>query len=285
MSWLKNVIKRFYPLPVSLARREIADLKCKLADLKQELEQSKRKIDQGVLDSRDEILRNIWFCSRTSKESVWAHVFNNTVANSSWLVRKSFSPGRWGVGYAYLYVLYRVLNEVHPRHILDLGLGQTSRMIAQYAAAHPDVEHVVVESSSEWIAFFQRDFQLPSNSRVIQADYAIEDYLGKCAVRVFKDLEKKLEGGRFDLVSIDAPIGGDMKCLSRVDLHRIAPKALADEFVVLMDDTERKPEMDSMIELHRILLEAGISCSYATYDGMKECMVLASDSLKYLLTL
>ena len=256
MSWLKNVIKRFYPLPVSLARREIADLKCKLADLKQELEQSKRKIDQGVLDSRDEILRNIWFCSRTSKESVWAHVFNNTVANSSWLVRKSFSPGRWGVGYAYLYVLYRVLNEVHPRHILDLGLG-----------------------------FFQRDFQLPSNSRVIQADYAIEDYLGKCAVRVFKDLEKKLEGGRFDLVSIDAPIGGDMKCLSRVDLHRIAPKALADEFVVLMDDTERKPEMDSMIELHRILIEAGISCSYATYDGMKDCMVLASDSLKYLLTL
>ena len=102
---------------------------------------------------------------------------------------------------------------------------------------------------------------------------------------IHKDLEKKLEGGRFDLVSIDAPIGGDMKCLSRVDLHRIAPKALADEFVVLMDDTERKPEMDSMIELHRILLEAGISCSYATYDGMKECMVLASDSLKYLLTL
>lgn len=285
MSWLKNKVKRFYPLPASLMQRKIADLKCELADLKRELAQTRRELGQEVLGSRDEILRNIWFCSRISKESVWAHVFNNTVADSNWLVRKSFSPGRWGVGYAYLYVLYRVLNEVHPRHILDLGLGQTSRMIAQYAAAYPDVEHIVVESSAEWIAFFQRDFQLPSNSHVIQADYAIEDYKGKCEVRVFKDFAEKLGGYRFDLVSIDAPIGGDMKCLSRVDLNKIVPSALADEFVVLMDDTERKPERDSVIELHRFLQESGIPCSYATYDGMKDCMVLASDSLKYLLTM
>ena len=53
---------------------------------------------------------------------------------------KSFSPGRWAVGYPYLYVLYRALDEVQTAADPRTGPGQSTRMIAQYAAAHEDVD-------------------------------------------------------------------------------------------------------------------------------------------------
>ena len=83
--------------------------------------------------------------ARHASEAVWAQIFNNTISESLWLKDKTFSPGRWAVGYPYLYVMYRVLNETRPKRILELGLGQSTRMIAQYAAAFQDVEHIVVE--------------------------------------------------------------------------------------------------------------------------------------------
>ena len=73
--------------------------------------------------------------ARHASEAVWAQIFNNTISESLWLKDKTFSPGRWAVGYPYLYVMYRVLNETRPKRILELGLGQSTRMIAQYAAA------------------------------------------------------------------------------------------------------------------------------------------------------
>ena len=79
--------------------------------------------------------------------------------NLQYLPCGMLSAGRWAVGYQYLYVMYRVLNEIHPRRILELGLGQSTRMLGQYAAAHENVSHFVVEHDPEWIDFFQRDFR------------------------------------------------------------------------------------------------------------------------------
>ena len=110
---------------------------------------------------------------RLSAEIVWAEVFNNTIRHSEWMQHINFSPGRWAVGYPFLYVLYRVLNEARPKRILDLGLGQSSRMIAQYAAASENIEHIIVEHDPEWINFFQNDFSLSANSRIVQRFLAV----------------------------------------------------------------------------------------------------------------
>ena len=93
---------------------------------------------------------------RNSAEAVWAEIFNNTVTNSEWLKDKTFSPGRWAVGYPYLYVMYRVLDVVRPKAILELGLGQSTKMIAQYSMANTDVKHYVVERDLNWVAFFSK---------------------------------------------------------------------------------------------------------------------------------
>ena len=135
--------------------------------------------------------------------------------------------------------MYRVLNEIRPQRILELGLGQSTRMIAQYAAAHPEAEHAVVEHDPEWIAFFKNDFTLPENSQIVQLDREMVPYEGAEAVRVFKDFAQTFAGRKFDFIAIDAPLGGDMKEYSRIDVLRMLPDILSENFVIMIDDCNR----------------------------------------------
>ncbi len=45
---------------------------------------------------------------KVSSKTMWAEIYNDTTEGSDWLTDTSFSPGRWAVGYQYLYVLYRI---------------------------------------------------------------------------------------------------------------------------------------------------------------------------------
>ena len=123
-----------------------------------------------LADTAEKARRQAADSARHASEAVWAQIFNNTISESLWLKDKTFSPGRWAVGYPYLYVMYRVLNETRPKRILELGLGQSTRMIAQYAAAFQDVEHIVVEHDPEWVEFFCNDFPLPKNTKVVMLE-------------------------------------------------------------------------------------------------------------------
>ncbi|MDR0649034.1 MAG: hypothetical protein LBF92_06835, partial [Synergistaceae bacterium] len=104
------------------------------------------------------------------EEILWAQIFHDTIAGSKWLIDKSFSPGRWAVGYEFLYVLYRVLNSVRPKKILELGLGQTTNMLSQYVSAHEDVRHLIVEHDTEWIDFFRKEHDISERTKIIQMD-------------------------------------------------------------------------------------------------------------------
>lgn len=114
-----------------------------------------------------------------ARENEWAAIFNNTIYNSSWLKDRSFSPGRWAVGYQFLYVMYRILNEVKPKSILELGLGQSTRMIAQYVRASSDVNHYVVEHDPGWIEFFSNNFAVPESTTIVQLPWDFRPYNGR----------------------------------------------------------------------------------------------------------
>ena len=150
-------------------------------------ENSQYKDQLAIVEDKVRMLQgDVNRCKGYASEAVWSAIFNNVISGSRWLQNTSFSAGRWAVGYQYLYVMYRVLNEIHPKRILELGLGQSMRMLGQYAAVHEKVSHFVVEHDPEWIDFFQRDFQLSARSRIIQLERKMEPYKEASAVRVFK---------------------------------------------------------------------------------------------------
>jgi len=219
--------------------------------------------------------------SRKADECLWGMIFNSTVMDSSWLSGVAFSPGRWAVGYSYLYVAYRILEEMRPKRILDIGMGQSTRMFARYVATHEDAELVVVEGNASWIDFFGPTIPATSRMRIVKLDYAFEDHGPATGVRVFAGFEQALKGEKFDMVSVDAPFGGDMTYYSRVDVLKLIPSGMAKRFAIMFDDTERGPEINTVCEIRQRLSDAGVRTAYGEYGGTSTCSVICSEDNAY----
>lgn len=222
---------------------------------------------------------------RYASEAVWAEVFNNAISGSAWLKNTAFSPGRWAVGYPALYVMYRVLNEARPKRILELGLGQSTRMIAQYAAAHKDVEHIVVEHDADWIAFFKNDFALSEHTKIVRLDLEMVPYKDAEAVRTFKNFKETFAGQKFDFIFIDAPIGGDMTQYARIDTLFLLPECLGEDFVIMLDDAERNGEIQTIGKMRKQLEVAGVPYKCGRYSGKKDCVLLCTERISFLTTM
>ena len=212
------------------------------------------------------------------QEAVWASIFNNTISGSTWLLDKSFSPGRWAVTYGYLYVMYRYLDERKPKRVLDLGLGQSSKLLGQYAASHEDVMHFVVEHDPEWIAFCENNFRFSDRSSVVRLDLDLVPFKGVQGVRVFHGFQDTFAGQKFDLISVDAPLGSDMKHYSRTDILNLLPACLSEDFIIMIDDTQRSGEKHTIRELLSILDGSGIPWRLGTYEAAREFTVICSRS-------
>lgn len=240
------------------------------------------KEQQNVIKRDTQAARlHAWQGQRNADEIIWAEIFNNVISDSSWLTNKSFSAGRWAVGYQYLYVVYRILNEVRPKNLLELGLGQSTRLLGQYAASDAEVQHIVVEHDPAWIQFFQQDFHLPSNSTIVQLEREYRAFREDGHVLVFKNFRETFKGHKFDFISIDAPLGGEAVIYARVDILDLLPDVLADSFIIIVDDFNRQGEKNTVTVLEEILQENGILYAKGVYAGKKDCVVICSEDLKF----
>lgn len=189
------------------------------------------------------------------------------------------------MGYQYLYVMYRILNEIKPKKILELGLGQSTRMIGSYARAHNDIEHIIVEHDEKWIDFFQQDFSLSSNSEILLLDREFISFKDAEKVRVFKGFAEKLTNKQFDFISIDAPLGGDMKQYARIDVLQMLPGILSDDFIIMIDDTERSGEKNTVLLIEQCLQTSKIPYKKGVYSGAKDCTLICAEKLGFLTTM
>lgn len=260
--------------------QQIRNLEKQLESLCKENNAYKLRLS-NIEDKIQKVQANVRRSERHASEAVWAEIFNNVISDSSWLKNTAFSAGRWAVGYQYLYVMYRILNEIHPQHILELGLGQSTRMIGQYVSSQADAEHFVVEHDPEWIVFFSRDFALNERSKIIKLDREMIHFKEAKTVRIFKGFEEQFGGKKFDFISIDAPLGGDMKEYSRIDVLKLLPGCLADSFIIMIDDTERSGETNTVNAMIEQLEQSGIAFAVGRYSGDKDCTVICSENLKF----
>lgn len=245
------------------------------------IKQNYNDILEAVNSSKDisREIRNI------NKEILWAETFNNTISDSSWLKDKSFSPGRWAVGYQYLYAVYRILNTVKPKKILELGLGQSTKLLSQYAKANKEVKHTVVEHDQEWIDFYKRENELAENTEILKLEREYRKYKNDDKVLAFKEFKENLQGQKFDFISIDAPLGANAKIYARVDVLEILPECLEEDFVIVIDDYNRKGEKNTVNEIENILKEYKIKWNKGYYYGLKHSIVICSSNLKFICSL
>jgi len=211
-----------------------------------------------------------------------AMIFNNSITDCEWLKYKNFSPGYWACDYACLYTIFRVLNDMYPKSILEFGLGQSSKLIHQYANYYNDVKAITCEHDVEWIQFIKNQMNYKLN--ILQMELEEIIYKNKQTL-TYKECINKLSnynGGVFDFIFVDGPYGSDN--YSRSQVIQLIKNNLHDSFCIVMDDYCRKGEKETMQEMMDILHSEKKEFLYRVYSGEKEHILLCSKNLKFLTT-
>jgi predicted O-methyltransferase YrrM len=226
-----------------------------------------------VIQNQERILSELSQLNRKEDELLKGMVFNNSIIGSDWLKKPNFSPGGWAVDYAFLYTLYRVLNDVRPKNILEFGLGQSSKMIYQYQESSSDIFALSIEHDPHWIAFFRKHAGMNQNTN-IQLVALEEKTRNHSTTLAYKDLVNKLPEGKFDLILLDAPFGSGR--YSRSQILDLVPDFLDKSFVILLDDYNRTGEQETAEELKNLLAKNNIEFVSAVYGGQKQHLIIAS---------
>lgn len=144
------------------------------------------------------------------------------------------------------------LLELHrPQNILEMGLGETSKLIALYARS-TGARHVVIDDDREWCQKY-----LTKNSRFfLETKVHISPLMSvtkngyKCCV--FRDFQKIAEAECYDAIIIHCPRGGG-KMPPHADVEGMWPELLADYGFMLMEHGERSEERSLLSQCATLL--------------------------------
>lgn len=214
-------------------------------------------------------------------ESLAATTFVNAIQNAEWLKYKSFYPGHWAVEYTFLLTLFRIFEHHNFTNLLEFGLGQTSRMLHQYAAFY-NVPAITVEHDDEWIEFTRKDTHnaYPINVKVLPLEMV--DYNGY-KTRTYQGVKTAFENQKFDFILVDGPFGSEH--YSRSQIIQLAKSNLAETFCIIIDDCNRIGEQETVAEVEKKLKSRGIKYAINKYYGLSDYVVICSEDLKFLASL
>lgn len=215
---------------------------------------------------REFYLKQSYLCAN---EATWALNLNRVIEELDWVERKDFTTFQsWAVDNHYLYVLCRVLDYKKPSKILDIGLGQTTKLFEQYCDYNCGCCLDVLENDEEWIDFIGEHLRKEGkirNAKIIKLNYEIIEFKQEL-VRVYAGFKEKFKDMKYNLISIDAPYGGDMNMYSRIDILDILPECLEDDWIILMHDTNRVGESNTVENIKELLEIKKIKYCMQQYD-------------------
>lgn len=218
------------------------------------------------------------------EDLLYAQIWHDTIRDVPWAANiRGISPGRWAVGYNYIYVMTRILNELQPLKVLDIGLGISSVLISTYMdyyTSHENAEkekncdciHTVIEQNSDWCCAFEKNNILSTATRV-KICQCIKEKYKEYDVYAYENFAETIGDIKYDVISIDGPWGSDR--YSRTDIVNLLPNVLSEKFVIIIDDTERKGEQDLINEICHKLDSSGIEYDLGLYHGFSDCTVIA----------
>jgi hypothetical protein len=218
-----------------------------------------------------------------SNELQWANIYHDSIRGIPFINSLSLNIGRWAGNYSFFYVLNRILNEAKPKTILELGLGESTKMVSLYLSNHlVHSNHIIIEHDKEWIENFKANFSLDKKSEIVHLNL-IEIEKNGFKTQCYEDLHNKINR-KFNLYIVDGPWGSNR--FSRINILPFVEKITQlDEFIILMDDTNRIGEQDTLNEILKILNENNITNFIGSYSGIKTSTLVVSKSYKYFCSL
>lgn len=226
-----------------------------------------------------DVERQVEQTRRVQREVLWANVFHDVVRASEWMDNNVvLTPGRNTMGYPGLYALYRVLDEIRPDSVLELRLGQATKMVAAYIeymrSRGVACTHCVIEHDENWINHYRERHPM-QETELIRLNITEErfDTAGaNVGVYLYDGFQKALCDKKFDFIVLDRHLETDV--YAELNLLSLLPMCLKERFAILMDDCDSMGEYVRLIE--DTLKEYGIDYSKVEYEGEKASLVLAA---------
>lgn len=219
----------------------------------------------------------------TSNEILWSSIFHDSIRDKEPLQKLSLNIGRWAGGYPFFYILNRILSVKKPETILEFGLGESSKFISTYLDYYlPDSSHLIIEQDEQWKLTFEKQFILNERSR-IEVLPLVQKEVYSYQVNSYDNILEKVEG-KFHLYIVDGPFGSPR--FSRYDIMLLAERLeSSDDFIIIIDDTNRKGELDTVNEIETLFNKKGITFFKGDYSGDKTSTLIVSSNNKYFLSL
>lgn len=217
------------------------------------------------------------------KELEWAHIYHDSIRGKKGLENLPLNIGRWAGNYSFFYVLNRILSDYKPKNILEFGLGESSKFVSTFLENELlQTNHHIIEQDEQWYQSFKNNYQLSSRSKVTICPLIKKTVLSY-EVNSYNGLKEVIQQ-KYDLYIVDGPFGS--KHYSRYDIVAIANSFDEnDEFIILIDDYNRKGERETTSELIKVLKSKNINLHVATYEGNKQIALLATEKYKYVTSL
>ena len=190
----------------------------------------------------------------------------------------SISPGRWAGNYSLFYLLVRILSDYQPNKILELGLGESSKLVSSFLDNQlKNSKHLIVEQDKNWIDSFTSRFELSKNSEILYLP-VVSKNIKEYQVSSYSEIEKRINDS-FDLYIVDGPSGSNN--FSRYDICLLAEKLNSrNEFIIIIDDFNRFGEKETVEDLINKLTENGIKTFTGNYHGEKDQIVITTEKYR-----
>lgn len=219
--------------------------------------------------------------NRILNEIIKSQKFHDSICECEWLKHKTFSPGRGAVDYSVLYSIFKVIDLMRPKSILEFGLGQSSKIIHQYSALNPDVYVVTVEHDLDWINFFKKsNTTINYEFNILMLEIGESNYK-EHATLSYLDKNKLLNNKKYDFIIVDGPYGYFSYYYSRPNILDLVDN-LNDDFCILVDDYDRNGEKNTVKQLLKLLKERKILFSLEVIKGEKDHILICSPSWNFI---
>ena len=258
-----------------------------LSDLKEIDFAQKSELDvlsQDIEKQKSELLEKVQNLQNKAQlqyqELNFADLLHDSTQNSPWLKDKNFALYGWAANYSFIYTLFRILDNVQPAHILEMGLGQTSMVTTQYIAnKKPAADLDIIENDESWIKVYESKLAKSQNIKLHQCDIEIFDYEGEQS-RKYKELNKITGDKKYNLIIVDGPFGGAQK-LPRSNIVELIEHNLAQDFIIMFDDAERAGEQNTIAQTKAKLTSLGIKFGTQQRNALKSQVLIFSKSCEF----
>lgn len=256
----------------AIIQKALQDLDIKYDNLTERNKQIKAqnaKIYDRLID-----IRNL------NSELLYSQVFHDSIIGSVWLKEKNFTLIRGAANYSFAYLLFTILNNIEVSSILEFGLGQTSKITSQYVInKNQNALLSIVDHDEEWIKTFKQQISKNENVRIFHKN--LEKFIyNNTENDKYENLSDIIDSEKFDLILVDGPNGFDRE-YPRTNVVDLIPQNLAQDFIIVCDDLQRKGEQNTAELIFEKLEKSSIDYEKSYRYGTKTQLIITSKSYSF----